>query len=304
MDNITHTMIGVGLARAGLSTKFGRGTTWILAIASNLPDLDVFIGLFGIENAFLLRRMFTHSVLGVPIIALAVSFLFSRLFPNLKFKTICLLTIVGMAVHVFFDLVNSYGVVFLYPFSGARYELAWIFIIDLAIWMVLLLPLFLTLLPWFRNNPGRKAGLWKTAMISLAVYVSLCGVNRWQSDRLLKREAEKASPNATDHYVFPEALGFHRFRGVLRVGDEIRLFQIKIFTGEVVLYETFHTVENDPRLKSLKESDQVRRLLWFMKRPVFRWVDDTTVELFDVRFISTVLRSGRAAFAFRFEVPA
>ena len=32
---------GVGIARAGLSQRLGRGTTVILAIASNLPDVDV-----------------------------------------------------------------------------------------------------------------------------------------------------------------------------------------------------------------------------------------------------------------------
>ena len=41
MDNLTRTLTGIGLARAGLAQRLGRGTNAILALASNLPDGDV-----------------------------------------------------------------------------------------------------------------------------------------------------------------------------------------------------------------------------------------------------------------------
>ena len=41
MDNLTHTLAGVAMARAGLADRWGRGTTLVMAIASNLPDVDI-----------------------------------------------------------------------------------------------------------------------------------------------------------------------------------------------------------------------------------------------------------------------
>jgi len=133
MDNLTHTLLGVGLANAGLKNRFGKGTLLFMAVASNLPDLDVFWAKFMGGPSFLHRRMLTHSVLGIPLLALAAAFLFHLKYKHISVRHFFGMGLLAIGVHVFYDLANSYGVVLLYPFSKMRFELAWVFIIDLVL---------------------------------------------------------------------------------------------------------------------------------------------------------------------------
>ena len=62
MDNLTHTLLGVGMANAGLSRRFGRGALVTLFLSSNLPDIDGIWAMWrGGGDAFLSRRALTHS---------------------------------------------------------------------------------------------------------------------------------------------------------------------------------------------------------------------------------------------------
>ncbi len=303
MDNLTHTLIGVAVAKAGLSKRIGKGTTWILAVASNLPDIDIALNFLGLEDAFLYRRTLTHSVVGVPIIALAASWIFKRWAPQIGYRKILALVLFGMGLHVLFDLMNSYGVVVFYPLSGARLELAWLFIIDLAIWGMLLFPLILERFPVYKSDEVRRERLWKIFVSVFTLYVMACGAFRARAENLLEREVTRLQLVSADPYVFPEALGFHRFHGVIHEGQTLRHYQVGVFSNRVDLVETYTTVQSDPRLGPLLETPRVVRLMAFFKRPVFKWESPTRVSVFDLRFRSTVLTM-RHAFSFEFEVPA
>ena len=69
MDNLAHTLIGIGVARSGLSRRFGPGTTVTLAIASNLPDVDVLWTIFDPWDRFMLRRTHSHAIVALPVLA-------------------------------------------------------------------------------------------------------------------------------------------------------------------------------------------------------------------------------------------
>src|SRR5213080_2319218 len=144
MDNITHTLIGIGLAKTGLSRRLGRGTTLILAVSSNLPDLDGVCLAFG-PLGFLWRRTVTHALPGGLWLALAASVIFRRIYPQLSWRTIFGLSALGIAAHILADLWNSYGVVLYWPFGWTRVSLDWIFILDVYIWAILVISLILAL---------------------------------------------------------------------------------------------------------------------------------------------------------------
>jgi membrane-bound metal-dependent hydrolase YbcI (DUF457 family) len=69
MDNLTHTLTGVLLVRAGLGRLTPR-STWIAVTAANLPDIDSVVGLWSIDYLNYHRHL-THSFLAVPIVAFA-----------------------------------------------------------------------------------------------------------------------------------------------------------------------------------------------------------------------------------------
>src|ERR1700742_2338623 len=74
MENLTHTLLGLSMAKAGLERATPLATT-ALVVASNLPDIDVGLRLFGDSSTYLeSHRGYTHSFLGLAILALIVTF--------------------------------------------------------------------------------------------------------------------------------------------------------------------------------------------------------------------------------------
>lgn len=297
MDNLTHTLVGVAIGEAGLRKRLGRGTTLILAIASNLPDSDVIWASFQGGEAFLFRRMFTHSIFGIPLIAAIAALLFRLLYKHISWRALFGLCFLGMGVHIFFDLINSYGVVLLYPLSLQRFELAWVFIIDLILWGILVSPFLISML--WRH---RLEKFTRISLMLLLSYVSFCGLARFQAAKILAQIAAKESQVPNFLYVFPEALGPHRFRGVIREGDEYRMYMIHILSGRYELKERFHTDENSSEVQAIRSREEARRLEWFFKAPVWRRDNEKGIfEVFDLRFKSFVLDWRKVPFAFKFK---
>jgi membrane-bound metal-dependent hydrolase YbcI (DUF457 family) len=317
MDNVTHTLIGVTMANAGLAQRFGRGTVLVMAVASNLPDLDAILVLTSGHEAPLERRTLTHSLIGLPLLALAGATIFRWFYQHISWRVLFGLCLLAMAVHLFFDLVNSYGVVLLYPFSRGRFELAWVFIIDLILLGLLLGPLV------SRRFLRKWISLQQLSRISIAciaLYVGFCALGRAQAGRILERMAALEGIRPQFSYVFPEALGPHRFRGVLKEESQYKLYLIPWLSGEAELIGEFATDENDPLVQQARASKTGERLEWFFKAPVWRRIEDSPganphptgereqdfvpegiCKVFDLRFQSVVFNRGNP-FVFRFRV--
>ena len=68
MDNLTHTLFALTLARTALG-RAGRGTTAALVIASNAPDLDIVTTAGGAVSYLRWHRGPTHGPLGLLVSA-------------------------------------------------------------------------------------------------------------------------------------------------------------------------------------------------------------------------------------------
>jgi len=290
MDPVTHTLVGVGLGNAFFREKIGPRAIPILAGASNLPDVDALVHLTGAPEAILLRRTFGHSIFTLPIFALILSLIFKRLWPDLKLKSLFGMVLLGAFVHVFFDLVNSFGVVPLWPLSDWRPELGIIFIIDLSLTGFLALPLLICLSKKMRRHLGPLS---KGTMALVALYVLFCGFNRALA---AKRLAGQENPGAPIDflYVFPEPFGPHRWRGVVRQGERYQLYLIHSLGGRVEAEEAVPTRIDHPLVRQVKQRPLAKRLLWFFKAPVWRVSENekdgtATVGLYDLRFQSLLL---------------
>src|SRR5437773_8924320 len=69
MDNLTHSLTGLMLSRAGLNRLSPRGTL-ILMLAANMPDIDVVSWFSGRGKYLDIHRGYTHSWLLLPLMAL------------------------------------------------------------------------------------------------------------------------------------------------------------------------------------------------------------------------------------------
>ena len=256
-------------------------------LTSNITDIDVFWGFVHSGPSFAYRRMLTHSVVGLLILSVICALIFSRLYKNQNWKTWFGVSLIGTSVHVFFDLLNSYGVVFLYPFSRHRFEWAWVFIIDLAIWSMLLIPLLMAIPPTYRSHLERMS---KWAVVTLTIYVSICGLLRWRAGELLENWTNAQNNPPSFAYVFPEALGPHRFRGVTRTGDTYSVHLIHALTGTMDPPTYISTEENSVEVQKILEQPAAKNLMWFFKAPVWTKGEKTGVwDVSDLRFQSLVI---------------
>jgi membrane-bound metal-dependent hydrolase YbcI (DUF457 family) len=286
MDNLTHTLTGVAMARAGLSRRFGPGTTLLLALASNLPDVDAVLMLAG-PQAALARRTLTHSVVGVPLLSLGLALLFRWRRKDASLASLFGLTLLGAGVHVFMDLLNSYSVVLFYPLSLARFELAWTYIIDLTVWAILFAPFLLRVIPRIRRHDEM---LFRGCVVALSLYLGLCGLAHLRATNVLDRIVAQAGMRPDFTAVFPEAKGPHRFRGVARQGDEYHAWLLHLVDGTADLYMTAHTDADLPDVQAVRSRPEAQRIERFFKAPVWKRVPERGVaEVWDLRFTSAVL---------------
>ncbi len=153
------------MGRAGLNRKTALATA-TLTLAAEAPDLDVLSRFGGSAFGLNHHRGFTHSFLGVPIVAIAVVgfvYLIWRVRgrktrnPNLPprwgllFGYACL---AGLS-HILLDYTNNYGVRPFWPFSERWYSGDIVFIVDPILLVVLTLGLIC--LPCSLSSTKRSA---------------------------------------------------------------------------------------------------------------------------------------------------
>jgi inner membrane protein len=147
MDNLTHSLVGLTAARAGLE-RLSPGATMLCVIAANSPDSDIIVLAFTDRWSYLQHhRGITHAVVGVislaiiiPLIFYAVDRLwarFRRQSPKVKLKGLMIASFVVSATHPLLDWTNSYGIRFWLPWSGKWSYGDLVFIVDPYIWLIL-----------------------------------------------------------------------------------------------------------------------------------------------------------------------
>ena len=164
MDNVTHTLFALTLARTPLGR--GRGTTAALVLASNAPDVDVVATLGGAAEYLRWHRGPTHGPLGVIGLGLVTAGLVwgaRRLIerrangraPRMTvagqragsggndadavapFATLLFASVAGVVAHILMDLPTSYGTRMLSPFSWRWFAMDLMPIIDVYLWAIL-----------------------------------------------------------------------------------------------------------------------------------------------------------------------
>jgi membrane-bound metal-dependent hydrolase YbcI (DUF457 family) len=281
--------MGMGIARAGLSQKLGRGTTLILAVSSNLPDIDVAC-LFGGPLAFLWRRTPTHSLLGATVLVLVATCLFRRYYPNLSWPVIFGLTALGVAGHLFADLWNAYGVVLFWPFDWRRVSLNWVYIIDIFIWGVLIVSWLVS--GFWRSKTMR---VWQIGLCMLGIYIGVCARCSQLSLELVRTRAPINNPI----HIYPEPFGPQRFRVVLTTDDDYVHYLVHPFREEVKEVETLAIEKSTPIVAAARQTDAAHRLDSFFSTPVWRESSDhKAAVVFGMEFRSLVFNHGKP-FVFR-----
>ena len=190
MDNLCHLLVGAAIGKAGLAKRTTLGMS-TLVIANNLPDLDVAV--FATNTlAMSFRRGWTHGVLAqaaLPIALTGAMLAYDRLVvqpstrrnaslwpvklqPKAKAGELLLLSYIGVLLHVLMDLMNSYGVRLLMPFSGQWFYGDALFIVDPWLYLALGIGWWLS---WRRDVKGRARAS-RPARMGVALAAAYVGV--------------------------------------------------------------------------------------------------------------------------------
>ena len=136
MDNITHTLYGYALAKAGFE-RVSRHATPAILIGANFPDIDLASIAWGQINYLKYHRGPTHSILGVAIESLFLTLLVllsgRSETKQSRIKSLWRLNLaflIGMGSHILLDYTNSYGIRPFWPFGYGWCSLDLVFIID------------------------------------------------------------------------------------------------------------------------------------------------------------------------------
>ena len=249
MEPLTHFLTGACLGRAGLNRKSALATLTV-TLAAEAPDLDVLGDTRGEVFGFSHHRGFTHSFLGIGLVAaLVVVFVHliwrlrgaKRKNPELPPRWGVLFGFAYLAglSHILLDFTNSYGVRPFWPFSERWYSWDIVFIVEPIMWILLLGGLLIPTIFHLVNQeigPRRKAPYGQVgAALALLGVVALWGVRDFEHRHAVAALEARLYEGATPIRVsaYPVWGNPFRWNGVVETKDFFAILDVDSLTPEV-----------------------------------------------------------------------
>ncbi len=296
MDNVTHTLTGLALARAGLN-RFSPRATALLIVSANAPDIDIIAALKSPLAYLEAHRGYTHSLLFLPVMALFSLLFVAAIFrQKLPWGKAWLLCAIGLGSHLALDWTNSYGTRLLLPFSSRWFHLDITALYDGWIMAVLV---FAAIWPIFSRLVSREIGSKDASgrtiaagalLFFLAFDLGRAVLHGRAIAQLEARLFENAAP--LQAAALPGSLNPFEWRGV--VETEATYQSLPIYTlGQIdpATAQIFFKPPQEPTIEAAKQTEAFRYFLYFSRFPV--WSESritlergagARVELTDLRF--------------------
>jgi len=316
MDNITHTLTGLAMSRAGLH-RYYRHATPLLLLAANAPDVDIVMLLKGSFTYFCDHRGITHALISAPVLSLVLALLFCAFERSLRNAMPAFwIALAGVASHLLLDWTNAYGVRLLLPFNSHWYSLDQTNIFDVWIWAVLIVT---SVGPWLArlvsSEVGAKSGSGRgMAIFALAfmlVYNLGRGVIHQRAVTTLESRIYDGSP-AIRAGAFGTGANPFLWDGVVETSTEVRRYHFSLLDGfDPDSGQTWRKPDQSPAIAAAARTPEFRAFLAFSKYPLWSVVpvpepeDVVRVAVRDVRFgfaveatVDAANRVTKANFAF------
>jgi inner membrane protein len=292
MDPFTHGLSGAILARSFPKAAIPHRYVWLLAAVAMLPDIDYLLKFISDIAYLRYHRGITHSFLMLPI----WSWLIYSLLPLQRDRQPCIPWLIGAAllVHIFLDLITSFGTMTVAPFSDMRASLDLLFIIDPIFSALLLLPLAMMLL--FKNHV-RMLGI--ASLLLMGIYLTTTLIFHEKAVALTRQH----HPEAGQVHALPQP--FSPFRWVLIASYPLKESRTIVdffpeFSGSAALFPDSlvnqfaydHTASGIQwqELPAMRGVNNISHLpgtafyRWFARFPVLISRSEEAIEFADLRF--------------------
>jgi len=297
MDNITHSLTGWAMARAGLGRFCPRGA-WLLILSANAPDIDILALTQSPLRYFEAHRGYTHSLLCLPLMAalpvLVVAALFRQKLPWLRAWLLCC---VGVTSHLLIDWTNNYGVRLLLPFSSRWFHLDLNFLYDGIIMALLLLAALWPIFAWLvnreigdRDAPAGR-GVARFALIFFILFDCFRGVLHHRAiTKLESRLYDEAAPVRVA--AFPVPFNPLHWNGAVETNRGYLSFPVDAHEEpDINTAATYYKPAVTDSIRAAEGEEAFRYFLYFARFPI--WSESPVdlhgkrgkrIELTDLRF--------------------
>ena len=296
MDNITHSLTGWALGQAGLKTQTRKGLA-VLILGANMPDIDVFFGWVDWQP-LALHRGFTHGLVGgvlvMPPLLAGLVWLLDRwqVRRGASFKSglpmragwLLALAYLATLTHPLMDLLTTYSVQLLSPFSTAWFHTDALFIIDVWLWLLLA-----GSIAWSRLRERRRKPWRRTVQSALAIMLVYIGLNLLISHRACAAARHWAGERPVDAlFASPPPLEFWRRGLVWREGDCYRWSRYDPLAGLQSVTPCRPSLMHDPLVRqAVRRDPALRKFLRWSVLPlaeIERSRCSVTVSIGDARY--------------------
>ncbi|RME54667.1 metal-dependent hydrolase [Candidatus Woesearchaeota archaeon] len=274
-DNLTHTLfsyfIGIIIIRLLKLDEKQKFPLIVAMVAGNLPDIDFVLRFFGALFYLSHHRVYTHSVLGIILLAVALALIVKYVFKKKESFKYFLLALIAIIGHVFLDLITSFGTEVFYPISSARLAYSLIPIVDVYVLLI-----FFTGLWFMKIEKRSKVKVAKATLFIFFVFLIFkAGLHT------LAKEQTEGLKDYQDVEVVPHFFNPFGWKAIVTKPDYYLMADFDLTTGGFKGFEWYPILEKD-KVEASKESVFVRQFLEFAKSP-YPIVEGNKVTWIDLR---------------------
>ena len=203
MDLLIHSAAGAFIGWALPQQREGPSAAPLVIAGALLPDADTFIEPFLNPQSGFAHRGFTHSLLGVAVLAPLAALVAVLLFRAKRYGRVVALIAIGMFSHVLLDLPTPMGTRFFFPFSNKYVHLDVLGYLD---WTLFSLALFVLLATWAyakRDTAVRRGILSAVLLSSLSWWL----FSEWPTQALTFAATVEEATEAPLRTIYPLLLG-------------------------------------------------------------------------------------------------
>lgn len=276
MDNLTHSLAGIALSRAGLN-RLTSGATPVLLFAANIPDIDILSFLGGSAAYLKWHRAHTHALLFGPLMAILPVLAVGLFWRPQGFRWVgaYVASLIGVLCHSLLDWTNMYGIRLALPFSGDWFRLDITNVYD--VWILLFLMLSLAA-PAFSRLVSSEIGGKRTtgrgwaiaALIFLVGYNFVRQIPHQQAVGALASSVYEGFPPLRAA-ALPNAWNPLEWRGLVETEDFYAVAPVRLnerFRPEDATL--LNKPERTPPIEAAARSGVFRVFLDFAAYPLFR----------------------------------
>jgi inner membrane protein len=287
MDPVTHLTAGALQGHAFRPILRSRWVFLFCLLASWLPDIDNLVGFTNPELYLIHHRGITHSFLGALFLSLFLSLIFRLFCSSFPFWRGSMVAFVGILVHIFLDLITTYGTQIFSPLSRTRYAIPSVFIIDPLFTLTLIVLLVVSFL---RKRARRTVVALGLAWIFIYPMVNF-GFREALELKLEKRLSYEGRTYSKVH-VSPDALTPLYWKVILETDSTYEMTNLSLLhPKKPMTFQAFQKADRALMERLGQKESFFRTYAWFAEFPTMKRIGGSgrrAIVFSDLRFYSSL----------------